>query len=155
MSVWTMEYRFRQSFRVSPQAAFSWCTDYQSDDPGRMGDEGTRRVRWLSDDLVILTDHFKQGRSSVVKKKLVHLIPDRLSWTSTHLAGPIRQSQFLYSIHPRGRGRSYLEFTGLQVETRSQAPTPARRAAAARELRRVDSATWRQLARQLHSDLNA
>jgi hypothetical protein len=155
MTTWTMQYHFRQPFRVPAAAAYTWCTDYEPDDLKRMGDEGTRRVRWLSDDLVILTDRFSGGRRPYVKEKLVHLVPDRLSWTSTHIAGPVRYSQFLYTILPRGRNRSALDFTGLQVEERPRKPTAAQRAKAAEQIRREDSATWRVLARHLHEDLGA
>ena len=153
MALWTMQYRFRQGFRVSAKEAYEWCTDYDADDLERMGDHGTRRVRWLSDDLALLTDRFAGDGHPFVKEKLVHLIPSRLSWTSTHLSGPIRLSQFLYSISSRSTRRSVLEFTGLQVESRRSNPTPARRAAAAEQLRRTDSAAWRRLARHLHADL--
>lgn len=153
MAVWTMQYHFRQGFRAPATRAYAWCTDYDPDDLARMGDRGTRRIRWLADDVVILSDRFAGNGHPFTKEKLVHLMPDRLSWTSTHLAGPVQYSQFLYTIQRRGRARSFLDFTGLQVESRRGAPTRARRTAAAEQLRRVDAATWRQLARHFHSDL--
>jgi len=89
----------------------------------------------------------------VVKVKLVHLLPERWSWTNTYLSGPTRHSQFLYQLVPEGRGQCRLRFTGLQVERVARSVTPAAVARRARELAREDSAMWRHLAAAMRRDV--
>jgi len=52
----------------------------------------------LSENVVLLKDVFCTQNNDVEKQKLVHLYPDGLSWTSTHLTCPIKYSQFRYKL---------------------------------------------------------
>jgi hypothetical protein len=150
---WSVEYEFYQSFSRSAREAFDWCTDYQPQDPVLMGERGDRTVRWLTKDIAILTDRFRLGSGTIVKRKLVHLYPDRLFWASTHLAGPARQSQFLYQIRPAGKRASRLHFMGLQFERRPSKPSTSALRRFAERLRREDSLAWHRLAAAMTRDL--
>jgi hypothetical protein len=146
-------YEFRVTLPASRERAFAWATDYRADDLGLMGEDGRRRVEHLAPNTVLLTDVFRTARGPVTKVKLVHLIPERFSWTNTHLSGPARHSQFLYELRPKGRNRSELYFTGLQVDHPARRPSARAAARRARELAREDSAAWRRLAAALGRDL--
>jgi hypothetical protein len=148
-------FRFSIVLPAPPDAAYRWATDYRPDDLALMGEEGTRRVDRLASDVVLLTDTVRTGRSRVTKTRLVRLLPERRAWTNTHLAGPLRHSQFLYELLPAGRGRSRLTFTGLQVEAARRPIGRAARAARAREIARRDRATWHRLARAMARELRA
>ncbi len=129
MPILTVQYRFRQRFLVSAARAFHWCIDYRPDDLELEGTAGRRKVRWISDDLVLLTDtFFRPARRAIVKTKLVRVRPSELSWTSTHLTGPYRLSQFWYRIVPDGPRRSHLEFTGFHVQRDAPRAGPTARA---------------------------
>jgi hypothetical protein len=147
------EYRFTLTLPAGADEAYRWATDYAPDDPARMGQDGRRRIERVAENTLLLTDTLRTGRGVVTKKRLVRLRPGARSWSNTHLAGPTRHSQFLYTIRPRGRHRSVLEFVGLQVE-------PSPRTLSARELRRraravarEDTATWVRLGRAMAADL--
>jgi len=155
MPLQRVTYRFTTNLPVSRARAYEWATDYQEDDLRLAGIQARRRVEHLAKNLILLTDSFDIDPFSVrpgartVKQKLVHLYPDEWAWTSTHVAGPARHSQFLYELTPRGPRASTLHFTGSQVETvdtRSTAPSLARRA---RELQREDSGLWVRFAEAL------
>lgn len=146
-------YRFRVTLPASRERAFRWATDYRPDDPKRMGEKGTRRVERLAKNTFLLTDVFPTAHGRVTKAKLVHLLPDRFSWTSTHVSGPAKHSQFLYELRPAGRNRCQLLFTGLQVDRSPRPPSAASLAQRARQLAREDAATWRRIAAALGRDL--
>ncbi|HXW36925.1 MAG TPA: hypothetical protein VEJ36_03345 [Nitrososphaerales archaeon] len=151
MDSYPVRYRFSQSFDVPAEAAYRWCIDYRPDDWGRMGKKGTRRIRRINEDTIILTDTVESESGPVTKRRLVRLHPERLAWTNTHLGGPNRHSQFWYQIVSLGRGRSKLEFTGLQVNY-GRRPSPSEIAAIARELRKDDSNMWVLLAKEMSKD---
>jgi hypothetical protein len=153
MPLVSVPFRFSILLPARPEVAYRWATDYRPDDPALMGVEGTRRIDRLARDVILLTDTVLSGRRRVTKARLVHLIPNRWMWTNTHLAGPLRHSQFLYELRPAGRGRSRLLFSGLQVESARRAPSPAARAARARALAREDARTWHRLARAMARDV--
>ena len=152
-------YSFRTRLPVSREVAFRWATDFDPGDLGRMGIEAHRKVEWLTDALVLLTDSFDADPFSrrrgvrTVKTKLVHLYPSRWYWTSTHVGGPARYSQFLYQLEPGGRNWCTLHFSGAQVESVPRKPTAAALARRARELRREDSLGWRHLRRALSREV--
>src|SRR5487761_634842 len=123
MQTFSIRYSFAQRFRVKASDAYNWCTDYDSEDIGLMGMDG--------------------------KKKLVRLNPERFSWTNTHLAGPIKYSQFLYKIVPEGKNSSRLEFTGLQIEYKEKIISQRKVATLASKLKREDSHSWKLLARAM------
>lgn len=153
MAYWSSFYRFRQGFAYSADRALAWCLDYAPGDVELMGDSGTRSVKWIADDAVLLTDRMKKDGKTILKRKLVRIDRDRRSWTSTHLIGPTRYSQFLYQIEEDGANRSALEFTGLQIDLRAEAPAPATRQKRVQQLTDEDSATWRVLAKAMAIDL--
>jgi hypothetical protein len=114
---YSIRYSFSQQFAVAARVAFNWCTDYRTDDHDLIGNTNAKRaISKITDSTILLKDTFQIGRSIVEKEKLVHLYPDRLMWTSTHLSGPNRYSQFIYQIIPEGKGASRLNFSALHVE---------------------------------------
>jgi hypothetical protein len=146
-------YRFSQNFRFPARQAYRWSTSYHQKDISLMGLEGQRKVERLAPDTFILTDTIIHGGRGSTKVKLVRLNPRRLSWTSTHLSGPNKHSQFLYEILPVGERASRLVFTGLQVCYSDRKPTAKERAEMARKERKADAATWKNLAREMERDL--
>jgi len=141
-------YSFSQSFRVPPDKAFEWCTDYEASDVELMRERGKRKVTKLAEDAFILIDSFttSDGRK-VSKTRLVRLCPKDLFWTSTTIAGSNKYSQFLYRIIPEGRNRSRLEFTGLHLETRKISKSRTKELARKRKL--AVSTSWKHLAREM------
>ena len=152
MESYPIRYRFSQSFDVPAKAAYQWCTDYRPDDWKRMGKKGTRKIRRLNEDALILTDTVVGESGAVTKKRLVRLNADRLAWTNTHLAGPNRHSQFWYQIVAEGKGRSRLEFTGLQINY-GRRPSAPRIAEMGKGIKEEDSGMWALLAREMARDL--
>ncbi len=116
-----------------------------------MHENGKRKIRQLSENTFILTDTFRTGEGTVSKTKLVRLRPEEMSWTNTHIAGPVKYSQFLYKIVPEGQDESRLDFVGLQLEPREM--TSKQVAALARKLRKEDAGAWKYLARAMEKDL--
>ncbi len=150
MESYSVRYRFSQPFNVSAQAAYEWCTDFRADDLARMGQVGTRKIRRINDDTLILTDVIKGKRER--KQRLVRLNPDRMSWTNTHLNGSNKLSQFWYQVVPDGAQSSHLEFTGLRVNY-GKPPEHAKIEEMADELAVEDSGDWLLLATEMHNDL--
>lgn len=153
MPLVAFSYRFSVLLPATCDEAFRWATDYRPDDLALMGENGTRRIERLAPGTLLLTDTVRSGRRAVTKSRLIRILPGRRRWTSTHLSGPARHSQFLYELLPAGRGRSRLEFTGLQVERRPARMSPAALARRARDVAREDAAGWRRLARAMARDL--
>jgi hypothetical protein len=155
MPLQRISYRFTIRLPVGRRAAFDWATDYRDDDFGIMGFCGGRKVDRLDHDLILLTDSFdsdpfdKNAGSRTTKVKLVHLFPERFSWTATHVEGPARFSQFLYQLRPNGANACTLEFRGNQVEPVRRKPTASARRRRAQELRREDSQLWHRLSKGL------
>jgi hypothetical protein len=116
-----------------------------------MKESGKRKIRQLSSDTIILTDVFRTDRGSISKTKLVRLRPAELSWTSTHVGGPIKYSQFLYRITPDGPDKSHLDFVGLQLEPREMTKKEALELA--RKIRQEDSGAWNNLAKAMEKEL--
>jgi hypothetical protein len=152
-------YSFTIRLPATRDRAFRWATDYRSGDLSLMGFEGRRKVENLTKNLILLTDSFDSdpfgvtpgGR--VTKVKLVHLLPERRAWTSTHVVGPTRYSQFLYELVPEGRQSCRLHYTGFQVERAPRTAAGRSIAQRARELRFEDYRAWRRLAADLRRDL--
>ena len=113
----SVRYHFTQRFVVSAQEAFDWCTDFDSQDNIILGDNLVKQqITHLEDGALILKDSFKSVSGTIEKQKLVNLYPDQYRWTSTHLAGPNKLSQFLYKITPQGKNASFLTFTAFHLE---------------------------------------
>jgi hypothetical protein len=93
-------YHFRQRFNVSARKAYEWCTDYAPGDHALMGEKDTsRQIERLTERTVILTDTLSAGtRNQTEKQRLVQLYPETLFWTSAHINGPAKHSQFIYQI---------------------------------------------------------
>lgn len=155
MALQRVTYGFTIRLPVSRPRAYRWATDYRADDLELGGIPARRRVQKLTQDLILLTDSFDADPFSShpgtrsVKKKLVHLYPSQWSWTSTHVSGPVKFSQFLYRLTPAGPRASVLHFTGSQVEPAVRAPTTAILARRAKELRYEDSQLWARFAAAL------
>lgn len=132
--------------------AFEWCVDYDQGDLDLMGEIGRRKIMRVSDNSVLLVDSYR-GEKAFTKKKLVHLFPEKLFWTSVHVSGPAKYSQFLYQITEEGKNRSSLEFTGFQVVYSDKAPTRSEISLLAKKLVSEDSATWKKLASAMERDL--
>jgi len=158
MPLQRLTYRFHTRLPVSRPRAYRWATDYRSTDLQLAGLKATRRVERLTTNLILLTDTFgsdpfnSRPGARTEKRKLVHLYPDRWAWTSTHLSGPAKHSQFLYKLTPRGPGACTLDFTGSQVEQVDRVPTASSLERRARELKREDSRLWARFAAALAQD---
>ncbi len=104
-------YHFSQRFAVSAQKAFDWCIDFDPKDHVLMGVENAeRKIIQITSGTFILKDTFHLRGETSEKQKLVQVYPKELSWTSTHLTGPNKYSQFLYKIIPQGKDASALNF---------------------------------------------
>jgi len=149
----TIHYEFVQKFNVSAQRAFAWCTDYNPDDMELMHEENaTREVLNVADDVIILIDTFADdARKSSEKRKLVCLYPKRLMWTSTHLTGPNKHSQFLYEITALNEGESQLKFTALSLDNKNRNKEDAEKES--RALRKMDAETWKLLAKEMEKEI--
>jgi len=144
-------YQFHQKFSVSAGEAFDWCTAFDADDNALMGDsEAKREIFNVAKGSLLLKDTFPTPKGTVEKQKLVALYPNQRQWTSTHLSGPNRHSQFLYTITPKGKNSSVLEFTAVHIEYDEKADSDA----LAERLCREDSAAWVRLAKAMESELN-
>jgi hypothetical protein len=154
MSHYSVHYHFTQRFQVPARRAYEWCTDYDPGDPALMHENAVRGVQQVSESTIILTDLYRVGGSSIRKQKLVNLYPDNLSWTSTHLIGPNKYSQFLYEIVAEGKEASRLEFNGLHLERgRTENKGEKGNELSASRLRDADAAAWRLLAAEMEKEL--
>ena len=151
MNSYSVHFRFSQHFDFPAGDAYKWCTDYDSGDIGLAGDRGSRAVRQINEDTLVLTDTYFTDKGKVVRRKLVRLYPETHSWTNTRISTEGRFSQFLYRIIPEAEG-SRLEFTGSQVIP-GKKPTALKLAALARKYVKEDSQSWRKLARAMEEDL--
>jgi hypothetical protein len=74
---------------------------FDEDDPALMGDtDAKREIKRVAEGSVLLKDIFQTPSGFIEKQKLVSFFPSQLRWTSSHLSGPNRHSQFLYAITP-------------------------------------------------------
>jgi len=151
---YSVSYSFEQNFDFLPKAAYNWCIDYKPDDWSLMGKKGSRKIKRINEDTLILTDTVTGGDGPVTKKRLVRLDPERLSWTNTHISGPNKHSQFWYRITGVGKGKSKLEFIGHQVNY-GKVPSAKSIEKLADELRADDSGLWRLLSVEMGKDFGA
>lgn len=148
----SVHFKFSQHFDFPPRKAYDWCTDYASEDIKLQGNEGVRKIRWVNEDTVLLTDISFSNKRKVAKRKLVRLYPERLSWTNTRISSEGRHSQFLYEIVAE-KGGSRLDFTGSQVIVGTR-PNAVKLSSMAAALVKEDSAVWRNLAEEMKKDLS-
>ena len=150
----SVQYHFVQRFPVPARKAYNWCTDYDSADHLLMGDkEAERQINHFTETTIILTDIFSIGGERIEKQKLVQFYPDRLSWISTHLAGPMKYSQFIYEISYESETSSRLDFTGLFIDYRRENLDKATSKIIAEMLCKEDSEAWKLLAKALRREL--
>jgi len=150
----SVNYHFCQRFHVPALEAYEWCTNYDPIDPALMHEKAERRISRICEGTILLTDTYPTRDRSIRKQKLVNLYPDRLSWTSTHLTGPNKYSQFLYEIVPEGKKASRLEFRGLHIErARKEDLDEKRIESLANRLRDEDSTAWILLAGEMEGEL--
>ena len=111
-----------------------------------MGDENDdRQIIQITRGSLILKDTFHLPAETVEKQKLVQIYPEELSWTSTHLTGPNKYSQFLYKITPRGKDASGLNFTAAHLEYDEKADAKL----LAERLCKEDVFAWRLIAKAM------
>jgi hypothetical protein len=148
----TVRYHFSQPFTVPAQQAFDWCTAFDPADHVLMGEsDAERQVTRISDGAFTLKETFHSPAGTVEKQKLVQLYPKKLSWTSTHLTGPNKYSQFLYEIKPKGEDASVLNFTALHLEYNEKVDAEA----LANRLCEEDAAAWKLLAKAMMLELGS
>ena len=118
-----------------------------------MGEENAeRQITHLAEGTLILTDVF-HANGHVEKQKLVQLYPDQLRWTSTHLTGPNKYSQFTYMISEEGESASRLDFTGLHLEYAKENLNEEDIKLLEEKLRKEDSHVWKLLAKAMAKEL--
>ncbi len=150
-----IRYNFTQRFSVSARKAYAWCTDFAPEDQALMQEEDvTREVHPISEGTVLLIDTYRSKGEVTVKQKLVCLYPKKLMWTSTHLTGPYKSSQFLYEITPENNKTCHLEFTANFLDYTKDGVDKDEMEKFARELRKVDSDNWKLLAGIMEKELN-
>src|SRR2546426_7234465 len=123
MKSYSVHFRFSQHFDFPAEEAYKWCTDYDPSDIELAGDKGSRAVRRVNEDTLVLTDTYLTDKGKVARKKLVRLYPETHSWTNTRISAEGRFSQFLYQIIPEAGG-SRLEFMGSRVIPGKKPPAP-------------------------------
>jgi hypothetical protein len=150
----SLRYHFSQDLAVPPLDAYKWCTDYDPNDLALMHQKGKREISHLTETTIVLTDTFYTEKKSTKKNKLVHLYPERLSWTNTHLSGPNKYSQFLYEIKPAKGGLSKLNYYGLQIEYKTPLRLGKDELEAQETAQRNEDATiWKILAKEMEKEL--
>jgi len=148
-------YHFQQHFNVSASKAFEWCTTYTPEDHVLMGKKDARReIENITDRTIILTDTFNPGaENQIEKKKLVQIYPELLFWTSTHLNGPAKHSQFIYKITAETVDNSYLDFTGLFLDYGDKKICNGEALQLAEKARKEDAGSWILLAKAMEGEL--
>lgn len=148
----SLHYRFSQRFRIPAIRAYEWCTDYDPQDLALMHENAELRIVRISKSTIILTDLYRLRDRSMRKQKLVYL--ERLSWTSTHITGRNKYSQFLYEIVPESEKESRLEFIGLHVERVREDDSDGREIdLLVARLKEEDSTAWRLLATEMEREM--
>jgi hypothetical protein len=149
---YSVPYAFSQLLAAPAEVAFDWCTDYQPYDLAIMKEEGDRDIQKITDDTILLTETTRKNDQPIKKRKLVRLNRPSLSWTNTHVAGPNRHSQFLYTIVPEGKTRCRLYFQGLLIQYSRKPLTRQQLRRIARSERNGDATAWRNLAASLRRE---
>lgn len=153
MALVSVRYKFSQKFAVPVEDAFAWSIDYEPDDWKRMGLEGKRRIKRLTDDAIILEDTRPTKGGPVTKTRLVRIDHERRSFSNTHVDGPTPHSQFWYEFFPEEDGGSRLDFTGLLLLPAKKKLSDAEVTRIAEAERKGDSQIWRNLAKAMEADL--
>jgi len=148
-------YHFQQHFNVSARKAYEWCTNYAPGDHALMGEkDASRKIEHFTERTEILTDKFNLGtKNQIEKQKLVQLYPEMLFWTSTHISGPAKHSQFIYQITAEGKDTSHLDFTGIFLDYAHKKMSEADAVKLAEKTCKDDAAAWVLLAKAMEQDL--
>lgn len=150
-----IKYQFIQRFNLPARKAYEWCTDFTPQDPVLMQEEASREVKAITENTFILTDKIQVGGETIIKQKLVCLYPNRLMWTSTHLTGPAKHSQFIYEIKSVTRSRSRLKFTALHLaRDLREGIAKTHIEQLSKKLRKADSEVWKNLAREMEKEIH-
>jgi hypothetical protein len=152
--VYSIRYHFSQIFNVPPFEAYRWCTSYDPNDLMLMHQKGKREITYLTESTLILSDTFYGEKETVKKNKLIQLYPDRLLWINTHLSGPNKYSQFLYEIKPEDEGLSKLNYSGLQIDYKTNVKR-GKKEIEKRETEQMnqDVAVWKIIAKEMEKEL--
>ena len=153
MVINSVRYKFTQKFAVPVDEAFSWSINYDPRDWKRMGLEGRRRIKKLTDDAIILEDTRPTDKGPATTTRLVRINHERRSLTNTHIDGPTPHSQFWYEFFPEKDGGSRLEFTGLFLLPSKERLSEAEVSKIAAGERKGDSKVWVSLARSMKAEL--
>jgi len=150
-----IKYQFRQRFNLPARKAYEWCTDFTPQDPVLMREKAIREVKSITENTFILTDKFQVGGETTIKQKLVCLYPNRLMWTSTHITGPAKHSQFIYEIKSTTRKTSRLKFTALHLAHDLKKDNVKNSIEQlTEELRKADSDVWKNLAQEMEKEMH-
>jgi len=152
MRSYSVHYKFSQHFDFPANEAFEWSMDYDKDDIARMGKEGTRRIKKINQDTLVLTDILTSGRRPDVKRRLVRIYPELLTMVNTRLSAGSRYSQFIYEFVPEGKNSSRLDFTGAHVFY-GKKPSPSKLEELAHEMAEDDAQIWKHLAEEMKKNL--
>ena len=153
MALASVRYKFSQKFAVPVEDAFAWSIDYDPGDWKRMGLEGKRKIKRLTDDAIILEDTRPTDKGPVTKTRLVRINHERRSFSNTHIDGPTPHSQFWYEFFPERDGGSRLDFTGLLLLPSKKRLSESEVARIAADERKGDSKIWKNLAKAMEADL--
>jgi hypothetical protein len=154
MALVSVTYKFSQKFAVPVEDAFAWAIDYDPGDWKRMGLQGKRKIKKLTDDAVILEDTRPTEKGPVTKTRLVRINHERRSFSNTHIDGPTPHSQFWYEFFPEPDGGSRLDFTGLLLLPSKKKVSDAEVARIAADERKGDSKIWQNLAKAMEAELS-
>ncbi len=148
-------YHFQQHFNIPARKAFEWCTTYTPGDHALMGGKDVKRkIENITERTVILTDTLNIGTDNPIEKqKLVQIYPETLFWTSTHLNGPAKHSQFIYMITEGTVDNSYLDFTGLLLDYGDEKMSEADTKKLGEETCKEDAGSWALLAQAMEQEL--
>lgn len=150
-----IHYHFQQRFNVTARKAFEWCTTYTPEDYALMGEKDvSRKIEHITDRTIILTDTVNIGTNhQIEKQKLVQLYPNILFWTSTHISGPAKHSQFIYQITAEADNISILDFTGLLLDHGDKKISESDIAKLAEKTCKEDASAWELLAKAMEQEL--
>ncbi len=153
MPLVSVRFKFSQKFAVPVEEAFAWAIDYDPGDYKRMGLEGKRKIKRLTEDALILEDTRPTEKGPVTKTRLVRIDHERRSFSNTHIGGPTPNSQFWYEFFPEPDGGSRLDFTGMLLLPSRRKLSDAEVAKITEEEREGDSKIWVNLARAMETEL--
>jgi len=101
-----------------------------------------------------LTDTFSIGADNQIEKqKLVQIYPDILFWTSTHISGPAKHSQFIYQITAEADNISNLDFRGLFLDYGDKKISESDAAKLIEKTCKEDARAWGLLAKAMEQDI--